>query len=40
MRAANPVHNFVYGIMQGNPANLLSVLNGQDNTFSRAFREE
>ena len=32
--AANPVHNFVYGIMQGNPANLLSVLNSQDNTFN------
>jgi len=32
--AANPVHNFVYGIMQGNPANLLSVLNSQNNTFN------
>jgi Ca2+-binding RTX toxin-like protein len=32
--AANPVHNFVYGIMQGNPANLISVLNSQNNTFN------
>ena len=32
--AANPVHNFVYGIMQGNPANLLGVLNSQNNTFN------
>lgn len=32
--AANPVHNLVYGIMQGNPANLISVLNSQNNTFN------
>lgn len=32
--ANNAVHNFVYGLMQGNPANLLSVLNGQNNTFN------
>lgn len=32
--AANPVHNLVYSIMQGNPSNLLSVLNSQDNTFN------
>lgn len=32
--AANPVHNFVYGIMQGDPTNLLTVLNSQNNTFN------
>lgn len=31
---ANAVHNFVYGIMQGDPTNLLSVLNSQNNTFN------
>lgn len=30
----NPVHDLVYGIMKGNPANLLAVLNSQNNTFN------